>query len=118
METQLDEQGMKLQELHKAGDDLLKDVDNKDEASKDIKKQLDEFDECWNDIAKQVIERIQTVSATTLTLLSLPSLLFNHNFFRTYISFLYTLSYHSLRISFYFFSPPPPTTTTLSCIPS
>lgn len=53
---------MKLQDLHKAGDELLRDVNHKDQTSQDIKRQLDEFDECWNDIAKQVIERIHTVS--------------------------------------------------------
>lgn len=65
MEKQLDEQGLRLQNLHKAGDELLEDVDEHDRASKDIKDQLNEFDECWNSIAKQVIDRIQVVRMFT-----------------------------------------------------
>ncbi|KXJ23728.1 Dystrophin [Exaiptasia diaphana] len=64
LQSKLDEQGMKLQDLHKAGDDLLRNVHEKDQTSQDIKHQLDEFDECWNSIAKQVIERIHTLETS------------------------------------------------------
>lgn len=57
----MDEQGIRLQSLHKAGDDLLKKVDKDDQAAKEINTQLKDFDDCWNDIAKQVINRIQQV---------------------------------------------------------
>lgn len=59
IEKELDEQGIRLQSLHKAGEDLLKNVDVGDPAAKEIKTQLKDFDDCWNDIAKQVINRIQ-----------------------------------------------------------
>lgn len=59
IEKELDEQGIRLQSLHKAGEDLLKNVDAVDPAAKEIKTQLKDFDDCWNDIAKQVINRIQ-----------------------------------------------------------
>lgn len=61
IEKELDEQGIRLQSLHKAGEDLLKNVDAGDPAAKEIKTQLKDFDDCWNDIAKQVINRIQQV---------------------------------------------------------
>lgn len=61
IEKELDEQGIRLQSLHKAGEDLLKNVDAVDPAAKEIKTQLKDFDDCWNDIAKQVINRIQQV---------------------------------------------------------
>lgn len=57
----MDEQGIRLQSLHKAGDDLLTNVDKDDQAAKEINTQLKDFDDCWNDIAKQVINRIQQV---------------------------------------------------------
>ena len=57
----MDEQGIRLQSLHKAGEDLLKNVDEADPAAKEIITQLKDFDDCWSDIAKQVINRIQQV---------------------------------------------------------
>ena len=57
----MDEQGIRLQSLHKAGEDLSKNVDKGDPAAKEINTQLKDFDDCWNDIAKQVINRIQQV---------------------------------------------------------
>lgn len=61
IEKELDEQGMRLQSLHKAGEDLQKNVDQSDPAALEITKQLKDFDDCWNDIAKEVINRVQQV---------------------------------------------------------
>ena len=52
---------MRLESLHKAGEDLLKNVDESDPAALEINNQLKDFDDCWNDIAKEVINRIQKV---------------------------------------------------------
>ncbi|XP_068690393.1 utrophin-like [Montipora foliosa] len=59
IEKELDEQRMRLESLHKAGEDLLKNVDESDPAALEINNQLKDFDDCWNDIAKEVINRIQ-----------------------------------------------------------
>ncbi|XP_020615403.1 dystonin-like isoform X2 [Orbicella faveolata] len=64
IEKELDEQGIRLQSLHKAGEDLLKNVDKGDPAAKEINTQLKDFDDCWNDIAKQVINRIQQLETS------------------------------------------------------
>ncbi|XP_048577507.1 dystrophin isoform X2 [Nematostella vectensis] len=63
-EKELDEQGIRLQTLHKTGEDLLRDGDPEDPSTKDIQQQLADFDECWNDLAKQVIERIHTLESS------------------------------------------------------
>lgn len=52
---------MRLQSLHKAGEDLQKNVDQSDPAALEIINQLKDFDDCWNDIAKEVINRVQQV---------------------------------------------------------
>jgi len=54
--------------LHKAGEDLLKNVDANDPAAKEINTQLKDFDDCWNDIAKEVINKIQQVRVEHKTL--------------------------------------------------
>lgn len=61
IEKELDEQGMRLQSLHKHGEDLQKNFDQSDPAALEITKQLKDFDDCWNDIAKEVINRVQQV---------------------------------------------------------
>ncbi|XP_067048762.1 dystrophin-like isoform X1 [Acropora muricata] len=64
IEKELDEQGMRLQSLHKAGEDLQKNVDQSDPAALEITKQLKDFDDCWNDIAKEVINRVQQMETS------------------------------------------------------
>jgi len=64
IEKELDEQGIRLQSLHKAGEDLLKNVDANDPAAKEINTQLKDFDDCWNDIAKEVINKIQQLETS------------------------------------------------------
>ena len=61
VETELDDQSVRLQALHKAGHDLLVNVDDGDPAVASVRQQLQDFDDCWNDIARQVIGRIQLV---------------------------------------------------------
>lgn len=64
VEKELDEQGMRLQALHKAGDNLLKRMDEDEPAAKEVRMQLKDFDDCWNDIAKQVIDRIHSLETS------------------------------------------------------
>ena len=66
IESELHEQAIQLESLHKAGEDISSNLDPQGKTAGQIQAQLKDFDNCWNDITKRVIQKRHKVSQIKL----------------------------------------------------